>query len=96
MWEQPVVGKLQGMFEQAGDFVPLLAVFGDEHAGCGSPGTNTSGGLAQGAPGRWIDQVARGIGDNEVVIAFEPDSARADRVPPTSLRGRGCARSATA
>ena len=40
-WEQPVVGKLQGMFEQAGDSVPLLAVFGDEHAGCGSPGTNT-------------------------------------------------------
>ena len=75
MWEQPVVGKLQGMFEQAGDSVPLLAVFGDEHAGCGSPGTNTSGGLAQNARyKRWIDQVARGIGDNEVVIAFEPDS----------------------
>jgi hypothetical protein len=38
MWEQPVIGKLRGMFETAGD------------------------------------QVARGIGDNEVVIAFEPDS----------------------
>jgi endoglucanase len=75
MWEQPVVGKLQGMFEQAGDAVPLLAVFGDEHEGCGSPGTNTSGGLAQNTRyKRWIDQVARGIGANEVVIGFEPDS----------------------
>ena len=70
-----VVGKLQGMFEQAGDSVPLLAVFGDEHQGCGSPGTNTSGGLGQNASYKsWIDQVARGIGSNEVVIAFEPDS----------------------
>ena len=75
MWEQPVVGKLQGMFEQADDSVPLLAVFGDEHQGCGSPGTNTSGGLGQNASyRRWIDQVARGIGSSEVVIAFEPDS----------------------
>jgi len=75
MWEQPVVGKLQGMFEQAGDAVPLLTVFGDEHQGCGSPGTNTSGGLGQNATyRRWIDQVARGIGSSEVVIAFEPDS----------------------
>jgi endoglucanase len=75
MWEQPVIGKLRGMFEQAGDSVPLLAVFGDEHQGCGSPGTNTSGGLGQNARYRtWIDQVARGIGSNEVVIAFEPDS----------------------
>jgi endoglucanase len=75
MWEQPVVGKLQGMFEQAGDAVPLLAVFGDEHQGCGSPGTNTSGGVGQNATyRRWIDQVARGIGSSEVVIAFEPDS----------------------
>jgi endoglucanase len=74
MWEQPVVGKLQGMFEAAGDSVPLLAVFGDDHDGCGG-GFNTSGGLAQNARyKRWIDQVARGIGGNEVVIAFEPDS----------------------
>jgi hypothetical protein len=41
-WEQPVVGKLRGMFVQAGDAVPLLAVFGDEHEGCGG-GYNTSG-----------------------------------------------------
>jgi endoglucanase len=67
MWEQPVVYKLRGMIEQAGDEVPLIAVFGDQH-GCG------------GGPGQlsryrgWIDQVARGIGDSEVVIAFEPDS----------------------
>jgi endoglucanase len=75
MWEQPVIGKLRGMFEQAGDSVPLLAVFGDEHQGCGSPGTNTSGGLGQNTRYRsWIDQVARGIGSDEVVIAFEPDS----------------------
>jgi endoglucanase len=75
MWEQPVIGKLRGMFETAGDAVPLLAVFGDEHEGCGSPGTNTSGGLGQNERyKRWIDQVARGIGDNGVVIAFEPDS----------------------
>jgi endoglucanase len=73
-WEQPVVGKLRGMFEQAGDAVPLLTVFGDEHDGCGG-GYNTIGGLAQnGRYRRWIDQVARGIGDSEVVIAFEPDS----------------------
>jgi endoglucanase len=63
------------MFEQAGDSVLLLAVFGDEHQGCGSPGTNTSGGLGQNTRYRsWIDQVARGIGSDEVVIAFEPDS----------------------
>jgi endoglucanase len=69
MWEQPVVGKLQGMFEQAGDQVPLLATFGDGHK------CNGGGGAAQNARYRvWIDQVARGIGDNEVVIAFEPDS----------------------
>jgi endoglucanase len=75
VWEQPAAGKLQGMFEQAGDSVPLLAVFGDEHQGCGSPGANTSGGLGQNARYKsWIDQVARGIGSNEVVIAFEPDS----------------------
>jgi endoglucanase len=66
MWEQPVIGKLRGMFEAAGDQVPLLTVFGDNHTG---------GGAAQDARyRRWIDQVARGIGDNEVVIAFEPDS----------------------
>ncbi len=73
-WEQPVIGKLRGMFEMAGDAVPLLAVFGDEHAGCDG-GLNTGGGAAQNARyKRWIDQVAQGIGDNEVVIAFEPDS----------------------
>ncbi len=72
MWEQPVGYKLRGMFEQAGDQVPLLAIFGDAHA-CG--GDKTGGGLAQNAKyRRWIDQVADGIGSNEVVIAFEPDS----------------------
>lgn len=72
MWEQPVVGKLRGLFENAGDAVPLIAVFGDEHA-CG--GDRTGGGLAQNAKyRRWIDQVSTGIGSNEVVIAFEPDS----------------------
>jgi endoglucanase len=73
MWEQPVIYKLRGMFEQAGDAVPLLAVFGDKHDGCGSG--FTGGGAAQDARYRhWIDLVARGIGSNEVVIAFEPDS----------------------
>jgi endoglucanase len=72
MWEQPVGYKLRGMFEQAGDQVPLLAIFGDAHA-CG--GDKTGGGLAQNAKyRRWIDHVAAGIGSNEVVIAFEPDS----------------------
>jgi endoglucanase len=67
MWEQPPVAKLRGMFETAGDAVPLLAIFGDEH-GCG-------GGPGQLARYRhWIDTVARGIGSSEVVIAFEPDS----------------------
>jgi endoglucanase len=73
MWEQPPVYKLQGMFEQAGDKVPLLAVFGDRHDGCGAG--FTGGGAAQDARYRhWIEAVARGIGRNEVVIAFEPDS----------------------
>jgi endoglucanase len=72
MWEQPVIGKLRGMFETAGDKVPLLAVFGDDHK---CTGNRTGGGPAGDARyRRWIDQVARGIGDNEVVIAFEPDS----------------------
>jgi endoglucanase len=67
MWEQPPVAKLQGMFENAGGDVPLLAVFGDEH-GCGG------GPRKLAAYRRWIDTVAQGIGGNEVVIAFEPDS----------------------
>jgi endoglucanase len=72
MWEQPVVYKLEGIFEQAGDEVPLLAVFGDKHT-CGAG--FTGGGAAQDARyRRWIDTVARGIGRHEVVIAFEPDS----------------------
>jgi endoglucanase len=72
MWEQPVIGKLRGMFEAAGDQVPLLAVFGDDHK-CN--GNRTGGGPAGDARyRRWIDQVARGIGDHEAVIAFEPDS----------------------
>ena len=72
MWEQPAVAKLRGLFENAGDHVPLLAVFGDEHS---CTGNHTGGGPAQDARyRRWIDQVARGIGHNEVVIAFEPDS----------------------
>jgi endoglucanase len=72
MWEQPVIGKLRGTFEAAGDQVPLLAVFGDDHK-CN--GNRTGGGPAQDARyRRWIDQVARGIGTGEVVIAFEPDS----------------------
>jgi endoglucanase len=72
MWEQPVIGKLRGMFETAGDQVPLLVVFGDDHK-CN--GNRTGGGPTGDARyRRWIDQVARGIGDNEVVIAFEPDS----------------------
>jgi endoglucanase len=71
-WEQPVIAKLRGMFETAGDQVPLLAVFGDEHH---CPGPHTGGGAAHDARyRRWIDQVARGIGTSEVVIAFEPDS----------------------
>jgi endoglucanase len=73
MWEQPTIGKLTGMFEVAGDEVPLLAVFGDKHDGCGAG--FTGGGARQDARyRRWIDDVARGIGRNEVVIAFEPDS----------------------
>jgi endoglucanase len=67
MWEQPVVFKLRGMFEQAGDAVPLIAVFGDKH-GCGG------GSASLGRYRRWIDKVVRGVGSNEVVIAFEPDS----------------------
>jgi endoglucanase len=73
MWEQPVIGKLRGMFETAGDQVPLLAVFGDDHKCTGA--SFSGGGAAQDTRyRRWIDLVARGIGDNEVVIAFEPDS----------------------
>jgi endoglucanase len=66
-WEQPVIGKLRGMFETAGDAVPLLAIFGDQPHGCASRAV-----LARYR--RWIDKVVRGIGSNEVVIAFEPDS----------------------
>jgi endoglucanase len=66
-WERPVIGKLRGMFATAGDAVPLLAIFGDQPHGCAGSAT-----LARYR--RWIDKVARGIGRNEVVIAFEPDS----------------------
>ncbi len=45
-WEQPVIAKLRGMFETAGDAVPLLAVFGDEHH---CPGPHTGGGAAHDA-----------------------------------------------
>jgi endoglucanase len=72
MWEQPVIHKLRGMFEAAGDAVPLLAVFGDDHS---CDGDRTGGGAAGDAKyRRWIDKVARGIGTSEVVIALEPDS----------------------
>lgn len=75
MWEQPPVYKLRGLFEEAGDAVPLLAVFGDRR--------NRGGGRADFARyRRWIDQVVQGIGSNEVVIAFEPDSLGL-------MRGRG-------
>jgi endoglucanase len=66
-WEQPVIGKLRGMFETAGDAVPLLAIFGDQPHGCAS-------GAVFARYRRWIDKVVRGIGSNEVVLAFEPDS----------------------
>ena len=45
---------------------------------------------------RWIDQVVRGIGDNELVIAFEPDSLGLIECLRPACGGRGCARSATA
>lgn len=80
MWEQPVVGKLQGMFEQTGGAVPLLAIFGDDH---GCDGANRSNATYR----NWIDQVARGIGDNEAVIAFEPDSLGLVDCLPASQRG---------
>lgn len=67
MWERPAVYKLRGMFEQAGAEVPLIAVLGDSH-GCGGSAAT----LARYR--RWIGQLARGIGTNEAVIAFEPDS----------------------
>ena len=66
-WEKPVVSKLRGMFANAGDAVPLLALFGDQPHGCAGRRT-----LARYR--RWINKVARGIGSNEVVLAFEPDS----------------------
>jgi len=66
-WENPVIGKLRGMFANAGDAVPLLAIFGDQPHGCASGATFAR-------YRRWIDKVARGIGRNEVVLAFEPDS----------------------
>jgi endoglucanase len=67
MWERPAASKLQKMIAGAGDQVPLVAVFADKH-GCG--GSRAT--LARYR--QWIDQVATGIGDSEVVIAFEPDS----------------------
>lgn len=66
-WEQPVVGKLRGMFQQAGTNVPLLAIFGDRPHGCESAGEFAT-------YRRWINKVVQGIGGNEVVIAYEPDS----------------------
>ena len=68
-WEKPVVGKLRGTFAQAraDQAVPLLALFGDQPHGCPSGATFAR-------YRRWIDKVAQGIGSNEVVIAFEPDS----------------------
>jgi endoglucanase len=68
MWEQPVSRKLRaGIIESAGDKVPLVAVFGDQHGCGGGPAT-----LARYR--RWINQLAAAIGNAEVVLAFEPDS----------------------
>jgi endoglucanase len=73
MWEQPTVGKLRGLFGNAGDRVPLLAVFGHDNGGCGD-GYEGGGAAEDDRYRRWIRDVARGIGSREVVIAFEPDS----------------------
>jgi endoglucanase len=73
MWERPAVAKLRGLIENAGDKVPLLAVFGHDNSGCG--GGFTGGGAAEDRRYKhWIGELVRGIGASEVVIGFEPDS----------------------
>jgi endoglucanase len=68
MWEQPVNRKLrEGIIDSAGDEVPLVAVFGDQH-GCGG------GAAALARYRRWINQLAAAIGNAEIVLAFEPDA----------------------
>jgi endoglucanase len=68
MWEQPVYRKLrEGIIDTAGDKVPLVAVFGDQH-GCGG------GSATLARYRRWINQLAAAIGNAEVVLAFEPDA----------------------
>ncbi len=76
-WEKPIVNKLRGTFglmdaERQGQ-VMLIAVFGHDGGGCGPH--FTGGGKAADARYRsWVRGVAKGIGNREAVIAFEPDS----------------------
>jgi len=67
--------KVRRIFEraQADGAVPLLTVLRAQATACGP--TYQGGGPAEDARTRaWYDDLARAIGDDRVVIAFEPDS----------------------
>jgi endoglucanase len=67
--------KIRRIFEaaQADGSVPILTVLRAQSTGCGP--TYDGGGPAEDARTRaWYDDLARAIGNDTVVIAFEPDS----------------------
>jgi endoglucanase len=76
-WERPIVSKLRGTFDlmdgEGPGLVPLIAVYGLEHSGCGG-GFTGGGPIADARYRSWVRGVASGIGDREAVIAYEPDS----------------------
>jgi len=76
-YEKPLVSKIRGSFktmdQQSPGQVPLMAVFGHDGSDCGPH--FLGGGAAEDARyRRFIRRFAEGVGQREVVLAFEPDS----------------------
>jgi endoglucanase len=89
-WEHPVTSKLKGTYalmdqEQPG-LVPLIAVRALDHSRCGG-GFSAGGARGDAAYRRWIRGFARGIGDRQAVIVYEPDALGTLKCLRASRRG---------
>jgi len=89
-WEHPITSKLTRTFalmdQEAPGLVPLIAVRALDHSGCGG-GFSAGGAAGDAAYRRWVLGFARGIGDREAVIAYEPDALGTLRCLRKSRRG---------
>ena len=89
-WEHPITSKLRRTFalmdQEAPGQVPLIAVRALDHSRCGG-GFSAGGAAGDAAYRRWIRGFARGIGDREAVIAYEPDALGTVRCLRPGRRG---------